>query len=75
MRISDCGPQDPEIPFFPGLLIYLIFLVLISNCSPRKNIYTSCRDVLSVTVEINQKKLYYNYYTSGKFLTLKVKFR
>jgi hypothetical protein len=25
--------------------------------------------------EINQKKLYYNYYTSGKFLTLKFKFQ
>jgi hypothetical protein len=33
MRISGCGPQDPEIPFFPSMLIYLIFLVLISNRS------------------------------------------
>jgi hypothetical protein len=30
---------------------------------------------LSMTVEINQKKLYYNYYTSGKFLALKFKFQ
>ena len=30
---------------------------------------------LGMTVEINQKKLYYNYYTSGKFLTLKFKFQ
>jgi hypothetical protein len=29
---------------------------------------------LSMTVQINHKKLYYNYYTSGKFLTLKFKF-
>jgi hypothetical protein len=28
-----------------------------------------------MAVEINQKKLYYNYYTSGKFLTLKFKFQ
>jgi hypothetical protein len=28
-----------------------------------------------MTVEINQKKLYYNYYTSGKFLTLNFKFQ
>jgi hypothetical protein len=27
-----------------------------------------------MTVQINRKKLYYNYYTSGKFLTLKFKF-
>jgi hypothetical protein len=26
---------------------------------------------ISMTVEINQKELYYNYYTSGKFLTFK----
>jgi hypothetical protein len=26
---------------------------------------------LSMTVEINQKELYYNYYTSGKFVTFK----
>ena len=30
---------------------------------------------LSLTVEINQKRLYYNYYTSNKFLTLKFKFQ
>jgi hypothetical protein len=30
---------------------------------------------LSMTVEINQKKLYYNHYTSGKFLILKFKFK
>jgi hypothetical protein len=30
---------------------------------------------LSMTVEINEKKLYYNYNTSGKFLTLKYKFQ
>jgi hypothetical protein len=30
---------------------------------------------LSITVEINEKKLYYNYNTSGKFLTLKYKFQ
>jgi hypothetical protein len=29
---------------------------------------------LSMRVPINHKKLYYNYYTSGKFLTLKFKF-
>ena len=29
---------------------------------------------LSMTVQINHKKLYYNYYTSGKLLTLKFKF-
>ena len=29
---------------------------------------------LSMTVEINQKKLYYNYYTSDNFFTLKFKF-
>jgi hypothetical protein len=28
-----------------------------------------------MTVEINQKKLYYNHYTSGKFLILKFKFK
>jgi hypothetical protein len=28
-----------------------------------------------MTVEINQKKLYYNYKISGKFLTLKFKFQ
>jgi hypothetical protein len=28
-----------------------------------------------MTVEINQKKLYYNYYTSGKFSTLKFRFQ
>jgi hypothetical protein len=28
-----------------------------------------------MTVEINQKRLYYNYYTSNKFLTLKFKFQ
>jgi hypothetical protein len=26
---------------------------------------------ISMTVEINQKEFYYNYYTSGKFLTFK----
>jgi hypothetical protein len=30
---------------------------------------------LSMTVAINQKKLYYNCYTSDKFLTLKFKFQ
>jgi hypothetical protein len=30
---------------------------------------------LSMTLEINQKKLSYNYYASGKFLTLKFKFQ
>jgi hypothetical protein len=30
---------------------------------------------ISMTVEINEKKLYYNYYTSDKFLTLKFKFQ
>jgi hypothetical protein len=30
---------------------------------------------LSMIVEINQKELYYSYYTSGKFLTLKFKFQ
>ena len=30
---------------------------------------------LSMTVQINHKKLYYNYYTSDKFLTLKFKFQ
>ena len=30
---------------------------------------------LSITMEINHKKPYYNYYTSGKFLTLKFKFQ
>jgi hypothetical protein len=30
---------------------------------------------LSMTVQINHKKLYYNYYNSGKFLTLKFKFQ
>ena len=29
---------------------------------------------LSMTVQINHKMLYYNYYTSGKFLTLEFKF-
>jgi hypothetical protein len=29
----------------------------------------------SMTVAINQKKFYYNYYTSGKFLALKFKFQ
>jgi hypothetical protein len=28
-----------------------------------------------MTAEINQKKLYYNHYTSGKFLILKFKFQ
>jgi hypothetical protein len=28
-----------------------------------------------MAVEINQKELYYNYYTPGKFLTLKFKFQ
>jgi hypothetical protein len=29
---------------------------------------------LSMTVQVNHKKLYYDYYTSGKCLTLKFKF-
>jgi hypothetical protein len=30
---------------------------------------------LTMALQINQKKLYYNYYTSDKFLTLKFKFQ
>ena len=29
---------------------------------------------LSMTVQINHKKLYYNYYSAGKFLTFNFKF-
>ena len=34
----------------------------------------SSETLISMTVEINQKKLYYNYYTSGKLIKLKFKF-
>ena len=52
---------------------YKIFNVLVQQ-GPECSLPLS-RYLVSATGQINHKKLYYNYYTSGKFLTLKFKFQ
>ena len=52
---------------------YKIFNVLVQQ-GPECSLPLS-RNLVSARAQINHKKLYYNYYTSGKFLTLKFKFQ